>query len=374
MNVPTLTNLASLRGTRVLVRVDFNVPVVNGAIADDYRLTRTLPTIRKLRDAGARLALISHRGAPDESLEPIATYIQKREPLSFAPDLKELAVWQKNSHPGDVVLLENLRRFPGETENDESFARQLSQFGDIFVNEAFSASHRSHASIVGVPLYLDSFAGYLFAQEIENLSKAFTPPRPAVFILGGAKVETKLPLLIKFLSLYDAVFVGGAVANDIFKAQGISVGKSKVSDTLPDLSALMKHKNLILPEDVIVSGPDGVKSREVRHILPAEAAVDAGPKTVAALRALLSRARCVLWNGPLGVYEKGFVGGTEKVAEAVAASHAFSLIGGGDTAAVIRARGLEKKFGFLSTGGGATLDFLANGTLPGIEALTKLNK
>lgn len=370
MNFRTLTQAPPLRGVRVILRADLNLPFERGKVGDDFRLQQILPTIMYLIKAGARTTLISHRGEESESLRPIADRLSQFMPVSFANDFKELTDLQKKSEPGSVILLENIRKFPGEIENKESFSRQLSHFGDIYVNEAFSASHRAHASIVGVPKYLESFAGFLFENEVVNLSKALKPTRPALFILGGAKISTKLPLIEKFLKTYDSIFVGGAMANDFYVHKGFSVGQSLVSDTVVSLEKAMKHSGLVLPADVVVTGVRGVSTKEPQAVSADERIVDAGQETITKLRSLISRAKFILWNGPIGMYESGFQSGSEGIARAIAASNAFSIVGGGDTAALIHQINLKDRFGFLSTAGGAMLDFLANETLPGIEALS----
>ncbi|TSC67822.1 MAG: Phosphoglycerate kinase [Parcubacteria group bacterium Gr01-1014_73] len=355
MDLPLLENQKNLAGKRVLLRLDLNVPIKDGKVVDDFRIRKILPTLELLHNAGARTIILSHlEGKGGDSLRPVWQELRKRFLMSFSANFSELAKNVADLEDGGFTFFENLRVNAGEKANDENFARELASFGEIFVNEAFAVSHRAHASIVGLPRLLPSFAGLLFAEETRRLSAALKPPRPALFILGGAKFETKLPLLKKFIGLYDLVFVGGALANDFLKAQGFDVGNSLISKTPPDLNSLIKS-NLHLPVDTITA--------ERKKI------VDAGPKTLEILRKLISKAQFILWNGPLGEYEVGFDTGTKNLAAMIAQSQAKSVVGGGDTVAAITALGLEDKFSFVSTGGGAMLDFLANETLPGLQSL-----
>jgi len=239
--------------------------------------------------------------------------------------------------------------------NDQVFAKKLSSLGDIYVNDAFSVSHREHASIVSLPKYLPSFAGFQLEEEVKNLSHAFKRPKhPFLFILGGAKFSTKMPLIKKYLKLADNVFIGGALANDFLKAKGVDIGRSLVSDQSFGIKNLLKNKKIILPVDFIKKN---------------EAIIDMGIESVENLGLLIKRSKFILWNGPLGKYEDGGAEATRKILQLVANSKAESIIGGGDTVALVSEMKMEKKFSFVSTGGGATLDFLANGTLPGIKAL-----
>ena len=287
----------------------------------------------------------------------------------FGPALNEKLASQKE---GEVVLLENLRRDPREKTNDESFGKELASLADLYVNEAFPVSHRPHASVVGIPKFLPSFAGLRFAQEVKYLSAAFNPPKPFLFILGGAKFETKLPLIKKFITVADYVYVGGALANDLFKAKSLPVGDSKVSGAV-DLSEIVESKKIILPSDVIVQNGNDIAEKLPTEVGAGDKIFDAGPKSVNDLRLLLQKSAFVLWNGPLGNFELGFKEATIELAKLISESDTTSLIGGADTIAAISELHLEEKFGFISTGGGAMLDFLASGTLPGITALENSN-
>jgi phosphoglycerate kinase len=270
---------------------------------------------------------------------------------------------------GDVVLLENLRIHEEEMENDLNFTNHLAQLGDIYVNDAFSVSHREHSSIVGLPKLLPSYIGLLFEEEIKNLSIVLNPPKPFLFILGGAKFETKMPLIIKYLEKADYVFVGGALANDFFKAKGLNVGKSLVSNEDFGISKVLDKPNLILPKDLTVRNKDGIFVKEPEKILDDDQILDIGVEAIAELEKIINKSKFILWNGPIGDYEKGFRDGTLDLARAIIKSSAQSIVGGGDTFAVISKLNLEDKFSFTSSAGGAMLEFIYSGTLPGIEAL-----
>ena len=369
MNLPLLENQKNLAGKRTLLRLDLNVPVREGRVADDFRVRKILPTLEFLHKAGARTIILSHlEGKGGDSLRPVWRELIKKYTISFAGNFDELAKNTGELENGGFTLFENLRADPGEKANDENFAKKLASFGEIFVNDAFAVSHRAHASIVGLPKLLPGLAGPLFAEELARLSGALKPHHPALFILGGAKFETKFPLLKKFIRLYDSVFVGGALANDFFQAQGFNIGSSLVSKTPLDLGSLTTL-NLHLPNDAIIRSNITITTKSLDNVSQGEKIVDAGPKTLENLRQLISQSRFILWNGPLGEYETGFDNGTKNLATMIVQSGVESVVGGGDTVAAITALGLENKFSFVSTAGGAMLDFLANETLPGIEAL-----
>ena len=370
----SIKDIKDLSGKKVVLRVDFNVPMKESVILDDFRIKKAVPTILFLQKKGAKVVIISHLGDEGkESLKPIALRLKKYvkgvnfiETSIFSDETEKKINSLKK---GEIVLLENLRRETGEKKNSPSFARALSRYGEIYVNDAFSVSHREHASVVGITKYLPGYAGLQFIAEVENLSKAFNPSHPFLFILGGAKFETKIPLIKKYLRGADHIFIGGAIANDFFRARGYEVGVSLVGPNNFQIPLLLKAKNLILPIDV--KAVLGSKNRFTKPIdvLPEESIVDIGPQTVEALKDLISKASFILWNGPLGKYETGFSGATEEILKIISKSKAHSVIGGGDTTALISKLKIEDKLGFVSTGGGATLDFLSKGTLPGIRVL-----
>lgn len=372
-DIPVLENVP------VLVRAALNVPVANGEVVNTFRLRRAIPTIEFLRKKHARVVLVGHLGEKGtESFEPVYRALQKLVtgikfcPVTTGPEARRAV---RDLMAGEVLLLENVRRNPGETKNDPAFAAALAELGDVFVNDAFDVSHRRHASVVGVPELLPAYAGLLVEEEVRELTKALTPVSPSIAIIGGAKFSTKEPVLTRLLELYDRVFVGGALANDFLRASGKSVGTSLVSAEADEhaLRALLSNPKLMLPIDEVVAPPGS--SRADGHVvmssnIPAtDAVLDDGPRTVAALTELAKNAKTVLWNGPLGNYERGFTDATEGLARGVAQSRAYSVLGGGDTVAAVEALGLSHAFSFISTGGGAMLDFLAKGTLPGLEAL-----
>jgi phosphoglycerate kinase len=339
-----ITEAGDLKGKRVLVRVDWSVPTSGGEVINDYQIIKSFPTIEYLQKSGAKITLISHAERDEDSLTSIYNYVKELLPeLTFV-------------EPSDLVLLENLRQNKGEKENSLKFAKELAKLGEIFVNEAFPVSHRKHASIVGVPELLPSYAGLQLSLEVETLSKAFYPKRPFLFILGGAKFDTKLPLLKKFIQIADFIFVGGALAHNFFKELGRDVGDSLVSDGDFGLKGLLETGKIMLPDDTIV---------EDKKIM------DAGPITMENLKSRIKSSNLVLWNGPLGSYERGYKVATLQLARIIAESGKESIIGGGDTLSAVKELDLFDKFSFVSTGGGAMLEFLATGTLPGIEALSK---
>lgn len=376
----------------ILVRTALNVPVENGIVVSDYRLRRAIPTIRFLAERGAKVILISHierEGLPaskqgTETLEPVAQALGKLIPgVSFFPEtvgarpraaIRDLA-------PGKILVLENLRRNKGEKMNDRAFAEELAALADIFVQDSFDTCHREHASIVGVPKLLPSYAGILLEEEVSALAKALSPQHPALAVIGGAKFSTKEAVFAKLLETYDQVFVGGALANDFLKVAGHAVGKSLVSDFNQEaIRKLLTNRKLVLPIDSVVIPKTAIgtidaltkaRTAELEQVRPDEVILDHGPKTIALLANLTKKAKTVLWNGPLGNYENGFVRATDSLARAIAASKAHSVVGGGDTVASIETLGLLPHFSFVSTGGGAMLDFLASGSLPGIAVLDK---
>ncbi|MFZ2484435.1 MAG: phosphoglycerate kinase [Minisyncoccia bacterium] len=338
----SITEAGDLKSKKVLVRVDWSVPTQDGEVLDDYPIKKSLPTIEYLQKAGAIVTLISHAEKDSESLLPIFEHARQYLPLLTFVE------------PSDLVLLENLRQNPGEKENSAKYAKELAKLGDIYVNEAFPESHREYASMVGVPKLLPSFAGLRLKEEVDKLSSVFYPNHPFLFIIGGAKFDTKLPLLKKFINIADHIFVGGALANNFFKEQGQDIGTSLVKEGNFGLKELLDTGKIILPEDTII---DGGKI------------MDVGPKTIENLKSKISSSKLILWNGPLGFCELGYKVATLELAKLISEFGHESIVGGGDTLAAIKSLDILDKFSFVSTGGGAMLDFLATGTLPGIEAL-----
>ncbi|MCX6752670.1 MAG: phosphoglycerate kinase [Candidatus Nomurabacteria bacterium] len=351
----SIREIKNIKGKTALLRVDFNVPIKNGEVEDDFRIRAALPTIKFLIKKGAKVVLITHLGKDGtESLYPV---------IKRFFEISKIALEK-------VTFFDNVRKFLGEMENDQAFAKKLSAMGDIYVNDAFSVSHREHASVVSLPKYLPSYAGFQLEEEVKNLSHAFKNPKhPFLFILGGAKFSTKMPLIKKYLELADQVFIGGALANDFLKAKGYEVGQSLVDDTNYGISRILENEKLILPVDVIVKSQDKLINKKANEVGKDEIILDIGKETVENLAPLIKKAKLILWNGPLGKCEDGGEKSTEEILKLVSVSKAESIIGGGDTVALVSDMKMEKEFSFVSTGGGATLEFLANGTLLGIKAL-----
>lgn len=370
MPLPTISDIKDLTGKRVLLRASLNAPVQDGRVTETFRLEAAVPTLEFLKNAGAKVIVIGHIGRePEESLRPVYEATGLLTALRWGGPLSDARSVVGSLQNGEAVLFENLRQDARESEGSDDLAKELAALADIYVNDAFSDSHRKHASITGVPKYLPSYFGLSFMREYEALEKVMRPQHPAVFILGGAKFETKMPLVQRYASIYDRIFIGGALANDFFKAKGYEVGRSLISNIDLSGSPLVADHRLVLPVDVVVDGSGHKREVGARAVLPEEMILDAGPTALKDIENLLDGAKTILWNGPLGNFEKGFSLGTETLARAIAKSPAYSVVGGGDTIAAIRSLGLQDRFGFMSTAGGAMLVFLETGTLPAIDAV-----
>ncbi len=378
-----------VEGRRVFLRLDLNVPVEDGRVGDEERIVASLPTLRHLLERKCRVVIASHLGRPKGkphpglSLQPVAERLSRHlgRPVPTAPDcvgprVESLAA---TLAPGECLLLENLRFHSGEERNDPAFARALAALGDLYVNDAFSASHRRHASVVGIVEHLkEAVAGLLMEREIEALSRVLLdPPKPYAAVLGGAKVADKVPLIETLLLKVDRLLVGGAMAYSFLAARGVPTGDSLLDPaTVETARALLARAAelqvaLHLPVDHRVTRSGSAESSQTsgERIEPGWAGVDIGPRTEAAFAEVVRGCRCILWNGPLGWFEKGFSTGTRVVAEAAVSGSAFTVAGGGDTAAVLNALGIAGRFSHLSTGGGAALEFLSGKTLPGLQSL-----
>jgi phosphoglycerate kinase len=367
----SIKQLKNIKGKKVIVRVDFNVPLKDGKVEDDFRIKKAIPTIKFLQKKGAKIILITHLGKGGESLLPVSIALNKLIKSKFVPDLlgQEAHDAVSSLKEKGVVLLENLRNDPGEQSLDKNFAKNLSKMADIYVNECFSVSHRKDASIVLLPKIMPAYAGFQIEKEVKNLSVVFKKPKkPFLFILGGAKFSTKMPLIQKYLKSADNVFIGGALANDFLKAKGFEVGKSLISDS-KGIEKILKNKKLILPIDVVVMSGNRFLNKKSNEVEKDEIILDIGIETIKMLETYVKKSKLILWNGPLGKYENEGGAGTKKILKFVSNSNATSIIGGGDIVALVSEEKMEKKFTFVSTGGGATLDFLANGNLFGIKAL-----
>ncbi len=363
----------------VLVRVDFNVPFdKKGRIADDSRIRAAVPTINYLVSKKAIVLLATHIGRPNGKVvgalrtDTVAKQLEKllRKKVMKVDDCIGADVMDAVNEliPGEVLMLENVRFHEGEKANDAYFAQALAELADIYVNDAFGASHRSHASVAGVTQYLPSCAGLLLEKEINMLAKAVTPKKPAMAVLGGAKLSTKVSLIATLLKKYDYVLLGSAMATAFYKAQGHEVGKSLIEKAfVSKAKTLLKNKKIMLPEDVVLSNGKTVAPDKVPK---SQAILDIGPKTIKTYAALLKKAKTVVWNGPLGYFEnKKFAKGTYGIAKALAKSKGITVAGGGETVDAINTLKLAKKFTHVSTGGGASLAFLEKGTLPALTAL-----
>jgi phosphoglycerate kinase len=363
----------SLLNKRVLVRCDFNVPLSSeGKILNTLRIDKSCKTIHFLKNSKAKVVLISHIGRKKgETLLPVFQYLKKKIKLNFVEDIYKAQESIEKMKGGEVLLIENIRNWGEEEENDPQFVKLLSSFGDIFVNEAFSASHREHASITGIPPYLPTYIGFHFKEEVENLSKIFAPEHPFFVLVGGEKFETKLKMVECLEKEADTVFVGGALANDIFHAKGFEVGRSKTSKLgIEFIKNLLKSKKIFVPKDVKVLDDKGIERMRVSpDIKKGDRIVDGGPKTFSEVKKKIKESNFILWNGPFGLYEKGYSYLTKKVAKTIAKSDAFSIVGGGDTLIEISCCQKPSSYNFVSLAGGAMLQFISHKTLPGIEII-----
>ena len=374
MELKLITEVGDLQGKYVLVRSSFNVPLVEGKVRNDFRLKRSLPTLQFLQEAGAKTIIVSHIGRePHETLKPVFEELNRTLPMTWGGAITDEAFSdiRNNMQDGEIVVCENLRQDEREESNDEEFSKLIASYGDIYVNDAFAEAHREHTSTLGVARLLPAYAGITLKEEVDHLVKMMNPASPSILLLGGAKFETKMPLVEKYLDLYDHVFIGGALAHDVLKARGLEMGKSMISDVSLVGSPFLWSEKLLVPIDVVVQGDNGTETKPADAVLPAEIIYDLGPKTVMMLKLYIENAKTILWNGPFGNYEKGFEEGTEAVARLVADSEGFSVIGGGDTVAAVNNLGLSDKFEFISIGGGSMLTFLEKGSTPAIDLLRK---
>ncbi len=386
-NKKMVTDL-DVKGKKVLVRVDFNVPISDGKVGDDTRIQAALPTIKYLLEQNAAVILCSHLGRPkgevkpELSLKPVAEYLGKLidAPVKFAEDCigEKAEKAAADLEPGQVLVLENTRFHAGEKKNDPDMAKQLASLAELYVNDAFGTAHRAHASTTGSADYLPAAAGFLLEKEIKYLGNTIADPeRPFVAILGGAKVSDKIGVIENLLEKADRILIGGGMANTFFKAQGYEMADSLVEDDVIDTAKDLLDKaggKLVLPVDVVIADAFEAdadnKVMDVGDVPAGWRILDIGPRTVKAFEDIIERAGTVVWNGPMGVFEfDKFAKGTFDVAETIAKSEATGIVGGGDSASAMRKAGLEDKITHISTGGGASLEMLEGKTLPGLAAL-----
>ncbi|MCR2803949.1 phosphoglycerate kinase [Paenibacillus soyae] len=391
MNKKSVRDVAELAGKRVFVRVDFNVPIEDGKITDDKRIRETLPTINYLIEKGAKVILASHLGRPNgevvEELRHTASAVRLSEllgkPVAKANEAIGEAVEAQVAamNNGDVLLLENVRFYPGEEKNDPELAKAFAKLADLFVNDAFGAAHRAHASTEGIAHILPAVSGLLMERELEVLGKALNnPERPFTAIVGGSKVKDKIAVIDKMLEIADNIIIGGGLSYTFFKAQGHEIGKSLVDNSKLDLAlefiekAKKLGKNFYIPVDVVVT--DDFSANANTQIVGVDGipsdweGIDIGPKTRELYADVIKNSKLVVWNGPMGVFEiEPFSHGTRAVAQATAETSAYTVIGGGDSAAAAEKFGLADRMDFISTGGGASLEFMEGKQLPGVVAL-----
>jgi phosphoglycerate kinase len=393
VSLRTIESLGDLSGKRVFVRVDFNVPLAGGRVADDLRIRATLPTLTELLDGGAALVLASHLGRPKGRVKEELRLAPVGERLSELLDGEVMSLDRVvgeeaeavcgHIEAGEVVLLENLRFDPGEEANDQGFAKRLSALADVYVDDAFGAAHRAHASVVALPQLMPSAAGRLLQREVEVLSRLRDgPEEPYVAVLGGAKVSDKLDAISALVERVDALLIGGAMAFTFLAAAGVAVGRSLVEperyDEVRQARKLADERGVLiqLPEDQVVASEPSLEARRrtvpVGEIPRDQMGLDIGPRTVEEFARTLADARTILWNGPMGVFElEPFSAGTRGVARAIARAAAFTVVGGGDSLLAVKRLELENAFDHLSTGGGASLEYLEGKELPGIAVLAE---
>ncbi|NTU98474.1 phosphoglycerate kinase [Candidatus Falkowbacteria bacterium] len=395
MPIKSMRQLKNMAGKKVFLRVDFNVPLKNGKVKEASKIIAGLKTVRFLQRYEAKLILATHLGDPGGkkdkkyTTEPVAKRLQKLlgKKVIFVDDCigPKVDAALARLKPGEVIMLENLRFYPGEEKDDKQFARELAKPADIYINNAFAVSHRGHASVSAIKKHLPSYAGLLLEDEVTSLERALKPKRPLVVMIGGAKISTKLPIIKNFLSRADQILVGGAVANDFLQSLGYGVGKSKVSgdkDLAKKTLAMYKkagNKKIILPLDFVVSSK---KSGEGKLVVKSVSAVgkgdyiyDIGPKTINFYSGFLKKANTLVWNGPMGWFEKDdFKHGTVALGQVMAArsqGRAFGVAGGGETVEALKLAGMFDEIDWVSTGGGAMLDYLAGAPMPGLKGIMK---
>lgn len=389
MRIKSIAGCKNLKGKKVLLRVDFNVPLNNGRVADDYRIIAGLPTIDYLLKKNAKIIIIAHLGEPKHgyekelSLKPIAAYLQKllKRKIKFIPEINESKITKiiKTLKNGEIIFLENLRFYQGELDNDDKFAKELAGYADLYVNDAFAVAHRNQASVSAIKKYLPSYAGLLLTEEVKALAKILKPKKPLVVIMGGAKISTKAPLISKLYPEASEILIGGALANNFWKFQKINIGKSLFDQgSEVDVKKFFKRDKLeskiILPIDVIVKTKDGrAICKKPTAVLGSDIIYDIGPETISLYANYIRKAQTLIWNGPMGKFEENsFKYGTINIATLVAVrskGQAYGVVGGGETVNALKITKMEEYVDWVSTAGGAMLTFLGGGKMPGLDKI-----
>lgn len=386
MKIKSIFKVSDLVGKKVLLRADFNVPIKDGKILDDYKILKQLDTIKYLVKNEARVIILTHLGRPEgkktkvDSTKPIAKALQDklRMTIQYVDDVCDFkaGTGATNLKNGEIMLLENVRFEKGEKKNDKKFAKKLADLADIYVNDAFGVCHRAHASVSAIKSYIPSYAGILLEQEILNLNKALKPEKPLVLIIGGKKVATKAELVKKFSKIADHILIGGALANNFLKAKDLEVGKSLIDEESVELARKLRTDKIVYPIDVVVSqsknGGVGI-DRNVEAVLEDDYIFDIGPKTIGLYSTIIKEAKTVVWNGPLGFFElKEYRNGTSALAQLIAGKSKeklFGIIGGGETVEALRQTKMLEYVDWVSTGGGAMLTYLGGGDMPGLKGI-----
>jgi 3-phosphoglycerate kinase len=389
MVIKSIKQAKDLSGKRVLLRVDFNVPIKDGKILEEYRIIQQLPTIKYLQKQNCRIILVSHLGQPKKeddktkfSLKPIAFKLEELlgQEIKFVEDLEGFTAGNviSKANPKDIIMLENIRFYQGELKNSSVLAKKLAKLADIYINDAFAVSHREQATVSAIKKFLPSYAGLLLEQEVLNLSKAFNPKKPLIVIIGGVKVSTKVPLIKKLYKKAHKILVGGALSNNFLVAHGLEVGKSLIDQDSIKFAKNFKDKNIIAPIDVVVStSQEGEKTeiKKANKVGKNDYIFDIGPETVRLFSSYINKANTIVWNGPMGMFEiKQFKHGTIAIASMVAArskGKAFGIVGGGETVEALNMSKMTEYIDWVSTGGGAMLSYLGGEKMPGLKGIVK---
>jgi len=389
MKIKSITGCQNLKGQKVLLRVDFNVPLNKGRVADDYRIIAGLPTIDYLLKKEAKIIIIGHLGEPEHgyekelSLKPVAAYLQKllKRKIEFIPEINESKITKiiKTLKNGEIIFLENLRFYQGELDNDDKFAKELAGYADLYVNDAFAVCHRNQASVAAIKKYLPSYAGLLLGEEVKALSKILKPKKPLTIIIGGAKISTKAPLISKLYSEASEILIGGALANNFWKFQNINIGQSLYDQgSEVDVKKFFKRGKLIskiiLPLDVIVKTKDGKAiCKKPTAVLGSDTIYDIGPETISLYANYIRKAQTIIWSGPMGKFEENsFKHGTINIATLVAVrskGRAYGVVGGGETLLALKMTKMSEYVDWVSTAGGAMLTYLGGGKMPGLAKI-----